>query len=128
MFALVSCAGPGRHAERPPVVDPHPGFLRDYAETYRFSAGRPAGIKITPDGDAVLFLRSGPRSRVREQQDARRTGRLHRGRTENGPRPRAECLRQVPRAGHHALNALKSPNVGTAIGVQFTYLSSENLA
>ena len=39
-------------------------FLRDYAETRRFMAGRPARAKLTPDGQAVLFLRSGPRSDV----------------------------------------------------------------
>ena len=39
-------------------------FLRQYAETYRFSLGRPAQAKLTPDGSAVLFLRSPPRSFV----------------------------------------------------------------
>jgi len=39
-------------------------FLRDYAETRRFLAGRPARPAITPDGQEVLFLRSGPRSNV----------------------------------------------------------------
>jgi dipeptidyl-peptidase-4 len=41
-------------------------FLKQYAVTYRFSLGHPAAIKITRDGDAVLFLRSGPRSFVRD--------------------------------------------------------------
>jgi len=40
-------------------------YLAQYAQTYRFRAGRPAAIKITPKADAVLFLRSGPRDRVR---------------------------------------------------------------
>jgi dipeptidyl-peptidase-4 len=39
-------------------------FLRQYAETYRFSLGRPQRARITPDGKAVLFLRSLPRSFV----------------------------------------------------------------
>ena len=39
-----------------------PEFLEQYALTNRFSSGRPAGIEITKAGDAVLFLRSGPRS------------------------------------------------------------------
>ncbi|RME39472.1 MAG: S9 family peptidase, partial [Planctomycetota bacterium] len=39
-------------------------FLRTYAETRRFSLGRPRAIRVTPDGTAVLFLRSGPRSFV----------------------------------------------------------------
>ncbi len=44
----------------------HPEFLEQYAATYRFSLGRPASIEITRDGSAVLFLRSGPRSFVRD--------------------------------------------------------------
>ena len=43
-----------------------PAFLEQYAETRRFSAGRPASIKLMPDGSAVLFLRSGPRSFVQD--------------------------------------------------------------
>lgn len=41
-------------------------FLERYAETYRFTHGRPAAISLTPNGDAVLYLRSGPRSFVRD--------------------------------------------------------------
>lgn len=41
-------------------------FLEQYAATRRFSAGHPTSIKITPDGRAVLFLRSGPRSFVQD--------------------------------------------------------------
>lgn len=41
-------------------------FLEQYAETYRFSLGQPTSIKITDAGDAVFFLRSGPRSFVRD--------------------------------------------------------------
>ena len=43
-----------------------PEFLEQYAATYRFSLGRPASVHITRAGDAVLFLRSGPRSFVRD--------------------------------------------------------------
>jgi dipeptidyl-peptidase-4 len=42
------------------------GFLRQYAETYRFSLGRPLSARVTPDGSAVLFLRSQPRSFVQD--------------------------------------------------------------
>ncbi|MEM1177386.1 MAG: DPP IV N-terminal domain-containing protein [Acidobacteriota bacterium] len=42
------------------------GFLRQYAETFRFRLGHPASIEITPKGDAVLFLRSPARSFVRD--------------------------------------------------------------
>jgi dipeptidyl-peptidase-4 len=37
-------------------------FLRQYAETRGYMLGRPVKPKITPDGKAVLFLRSGPTS------------------------------------------------------------------
>src|SRR5690606_7733348 len=43
-----------------------PNFLEQYAATYRFTLGQPTSIKITDDGSAVLFLRSGPRSFVRD--------------------------------------------------------------
>jgi len=41
-------------------------FLKRYAETYHFTLGQPTAFQITDDGDAVLFLRSGPRSFVRD--------------------------------------------------------------
>src|SRR5436305_10221012 len=41
-------------------------FLRDYSETRGFMLGRPTNVKITPDGSAVLFLRSPPRSPANE--------------------------------------------------------------
>ncbi len=40
-------------------------FLERYAETYRFRLGRPTRVQPAPDGKTVLFLRSGPRSFVR---------------------------------------------------------------
>src|SRR5690606_6718321 len=48
----------------PSVADP--GFLEQYAATLGFRLGHPASITIAPDGGAVLFLRSGPRSFVRD--------------------------------------------------------------
>src|SRR5262245_12651737 len=39
-------------------------FLRDLAETRGFMLGRPSAVKPTPDGKAVLFLRSPARSPV----------------------------------------------------------------
>lgn len=41
-------------------------FLEQYASTYRFRSGTPVSITPTPDGKAVLFLRSGPRNRVQD--------------------------------------------------------------
>lgn len=46
--------------ERPVPLDNT--FLRDYAVTRGFRLGRPVNPQVTPAGDAVLFLRSGPRS------------------------------------------------------------------
>jgi dipeptidyl-peptidase-4 len=45
----------------PPADRPDPTFLRSFAETRGFLLGRPTRITPTPDGDAVLFLRSPPR-------------------------------------------------------------------
>lgn len=39
-----------------PVTDLE--FLREFAETRRFLAGRPVAVKVTPDGRSALFLRS----------------------------------------------------------------------
>ncbi|CAM3930220.1 S9 family peptidase [Corallococcus soli] len=39
-------------------------FLHQYAETRRFMNGRPAGARITPDEQSVLFLRTSPTSNV----------------------------------------------------------------
>jgi dipeptidyl-peptidase-4 len=47
-----------------PAADEKPldaAFLRTYAETRGFMLGRPSKAKPTPDGKAVLFLRSEPR-------------------------------------------------------------------
>ena len=45
----------------PSVAAPDAGFLEQYAATGRFRLGQPSSIRVTPGGDAVLFLRSGPR-------------------------------------------------------------------
>jgi dipeptidyl-peptidase 4 len=37
-------------------------FIREFALTRRYSAGRPVGAKLTPDGKSVLFLRAQPLS------------------------------------------------------------------
>jgi dipeptidyl-peptidase 4 len=55
-------SAPGRAAAQGPgAVPPHPGFLRAFAETRAFLLGRPTKIQPTPDGRAVLFLRTPPR-------------------------------------------------------------------
>lgn len=41
-------------------------FLHAFASTYRYTHGRPKAITVTPAGDAVLYLRSGPRSFVQD--------------------------------------------------------------
>ena len=60
----------GAHAQqrdnapaRAPVPDPD--FLREYAESSRYSNGKPTSITLLPDGEGAIFLRSEPRSAVR---------------------------------------------------------------
>ncbi|MCC7474313.1 MAG: DPP IV N-terminal domain-containing protein [Pirellulales bacterium] len=45
---------------------PHDDFLRQYAATYRFSLGQPSDFQFADEGRTVFFLRSGPRSFVRD--------------------------------------------------------------
>ena len=40
---------------------PADSFLHQYAATFRFRLGRPTSIKLSPSGEAVYYLRSGPR-------------------------------------------------------------------
>jgi dipeptidyl-peptidase-4 len=75
LTALLTACGP-RPADSQPVSGNAPAnvairthneeFLRQYAATLRFSLGRPRSVTVTPDGSAVLFLRSGPRSFVQD--------------------------------------------------------------
>ncbi len=55
-------AKPRRGAAPPPAPVPDASLLDQYAATNRFRLGKPNGFRITPRGDAVLFLRSNPRS------------------------------------------------------------------
>jgi dipeptidyl-peptidase-4 len=48
------------------VASENEAFLRQYAATLRFSLGRARNVTVVPDGSAVLFLRSGPRSFVQD--------------------------------------------------------------
>lgn len=61
-----ACAAPPalRNDAAPVIADPE--FLVQFAETSGFTLGRPTAIKWVPDGSAVLFLRSGARSFVRD--------------------------------------------------------------
>jgi dipeptidyl-peptidase-4 len=43
------------------TTTPDDAFLKDFAETRRYTAGRPVGVKVTPDGSAAIYLRSGPK-------------------------------------------------------------------
>ena len=60
---FAGCQRPAHQPKSSPEMDTR--FLRDYSETWGFSAGHPTGVHLTPDGEAVLFLRSGPRDVVR---------------------------------------------------------------
>lgn len=53
-------------AEERPGGLADPAFIEQYAATRGFRLGQPSDIQITPGGDAILFLRSGPRSFVRD--------------------------------------------------------------
>lgn len=75
LFALLCGIAAGCRSNRPVPADAaarHPRvradaqFLHQYAATRRFSAGTPTGVTIVPDGSAVLFLRSQPRSNVQD--------------------------------------------------------------
>ncbi|HZA49622.1 MAG TPA: S9 family peptidase, partial [Myxococcaceae bacterium] len=57
ILAMTATASP----QTPP---PRDEFLRQYAQTRRFQSGRPVGLKFTPDGKTLLFLRSPPTSTV----------------------------------------------------------------
>src|SRR5262245_35967166 len=41
-------------------------FLVEYSQTRGYSCGLPTNMNLTPNGDAVLFLRSGPRDVIRD--------------------------------------------------------------
>jgi len=66
LFVTGCLAGGPRGASRTSGVVADPAFLEQYAATRRFSAGQPTAIKLIPDGSAVLFLRSPPRSFVQD--------------------------------------------------------------
>ena len=59
---LLGCAGSNTMPSLNHATPPNAEFLEQYAATYRFRLGRPTSIRLTPNGDAVLFLRSGPRN------------------------------------------------------------------
>ncbi|MEM9069356.1 MAG: DPP IV N-terminal domain-containing protein [Myxococcota bacterium] len=65
LLAASACGSPSSSTlpELPVIADP--AFLEQYAQTGGFRLGQPTSITITPDGREVLFLRSGPRSPVR---------------------------------------------------------------
>ena len=70
-IALAACAAPQKQADSPEMghaPDRASGetILEQYAATNRFRNGAPSSISFTPDGDAALYLRSGPRDRVRD--------------------------------------------------------------
>src|SRR5260370_23538831 len=61
LFACPLTANAGRGQAAPPAgkdAQPDTRYLRDLAETRSFMLGRPVKPLPTPDGKAVLFLRS----------------------------------------------------------------------
>lgn len=65
LLALSLCLSAGCKAPQQTTTPIDTSFLREYAETWGYTAGQPTGIDLTPKGDAVLFLRSGPRDVIR---------------------------------------------------------------
>ena len=61
MVSSFMAAGSVRGQPAKPVVPLDASFLRTYAQTRGFMLGRPVRPTPTPDGTAVLFLRSEPR-------------------------------------------------------------------
>jgi len=61
MLVAILALAPGARAGE--CSDP---FLEAAAATRNFSLGRPRDVVVAPDGEAVLFLRSGPRSFVQD--------------------------------------------------------------
>ncbi|HXO30526.1 MAG TPA: S9 family peptidase, partial [Thermoanaerobaculia bacterium] len=59
-------SAPAAAAGNAPPAGPDPQFLEQYMATLRFTLGTPQAIQVVPGGRAVLFLRSGPRSFVRD--------------------------------------------------------------
>jgi dipeptidyl-peptidase 4 len=57
--AMAPAAPPAPEAAAAPVIDR--AFVRAYADSRGFVRGSPKSPRLTPDGRAVLFLRSGPR-------------------------------------------------------------------
>ncbi len=47
------------------VPIPDPQFSKDFAETQKYSLGRPTALRFTPDGKQLFFLRSGARDATR---------------------------------------------------------------
>lgn len=64
LLAATLLAATPMTAPSPPDAPPADAFLRQYASTRRFMAGRPVDPQATPDGKEVLFLRSGPTDAV----------------------------------------------------------------
>ena len=62
--ACESAGGGGASAPAMGASGADPSFIEQYSMTRRFRAGRPRKISVVPGGEAVLFLRSGPRDVV----------------------------------------------------------------
>ncbi len=59
--ALAAILATAPAAPAPAKGGPVPDFLKNAAETRQYQLGRPQGLKVSPDGKTVFFLRSAPR-------------------------------------------------------------------
>ncbi len=72
LCALAACRGEAPDGNVPPAMTTVPAdgawpalddsFIEQQTVTQNFQLGRPAAVWVAPDGDEVLFVRSGPRS------------------------------------------------------------------
>src|SRR5262245_21633823 len=64
--AIALATGSPRATTAQTAAEADSGFLEQYAATLGFRLGQPSHIQVSPNGDAVLFLRSGPRSFIQD--------------------------------------------------------------
>ncbi len=64
-LVLASVALATMTAAQAAVPIPDPQFSKEYAETQKYTLGRPTALRFTPDGRQLFFLRSGARDSTR---------------------------------------------------------------
>lgn len=60
LVGLATAFAANAYAEKQPPSRPEPRSLEEMTVTHNYTLGRPFHLRLTPKGDTVLFLRSGP--------------------------------------------------------------------